>query len=54
LPVLIASGFADSGGLTGTSWPRLRKPYTLSELSVALATLGPARQVGNQPAGKQS
>jgi PAS domain S-box-containing protein len=40
LPVLIASGFADSGGLTGTTWPRLRKPYTLSELSVALATLG--------------
>jgi PAS domain S-box-containing protein len=39
LPILIASGFAEVGGLTGTPWPRLRKPYTLSDLSVALVAL---------------
>jgi CheY-like chemotaxis protein len=42
LPVLIASGFAEVEGLIGTTWPRLRKPYTLSDLSAALMALDPA------------
>jgi CheY-like chemotaxis protein len=39
LPVLVASGFAELGGHTGTAWPRLRKPYTLSDLEAALVAL---------------
>ncbi len=39
LPILLASGFAELDGLTGTELPRLRKPYSLSDLSAALADL---------------
>jgi CheY-like chemotaxis protein len=41
LPVLLASGFAEIDGLATTKWPRLRKPYSLSELSAALALFQP-------------
>jgi PAS domain S-box-containing protein len=37
LPILLASGFAELDGLAGAEWPRLRKPYSLSDLSAALA-----------------
>jgi CheY-like chemotaxis protein len=40
LPVLLASGFADIEGLNGGEWPRLRKPYTLTDLAAAMAGLG--------------
>ena len=43
LPVLLASGFAELDGSTGVGWPRLRKPYSLSDLSTALAAFEPAR-----------
>jgi PAS domain S-box-containing protein len=39
LPVLIASGFAELDASGGVPWPRLRKPYSLSDLSAALAAL---------------
>ena len=37
LPILLASGFAELDGLAGAEWPRLRKPYSLRDLSAALA-----------------
>ena len=37
LPILLASGFAELDDLAGSEWPRLRKPYSLSDLSTALA-----------------
>ncbi|MGE0226337.1 MAG: ATP-binding protein, partial [Acetobacteraceae bacterium] len=37
LPVLLASGFAELDGLAGVTWPRLRKPFSLADLSAALA-----------------
>jgi hypothetical protein len=43
LPVLLASGFAELDGSTGAGWPRLRKPYSLSDLSTALAAFEPIR-----------
>ena len=43
LPVLLASGFAELDGSTGVGWPRLRKPYSLSDLSTALAAFEPIR-----------
>jgi CheY-like chemotaxis protein len=43
LPVLLASGFAELDGSTGVGWPRLRKPYSLSDLSTALTAFEPAR-----------
>ena len=39
LPILLASGFAELDGLTEVAWPRLRKPYGLSDLAAALAAL---------------
>jgi PAS domain S-box-containing protein len=39
LPILMASGYAELDQLTGVTWPRLRKPYSLSDLSTALASL---------------
>jgi PAS domain S-box-containing protein len=39
LPIVIASGFADLDGLAGMKWPRLRKPYGLSDLAAALEHL---------------
>ncbi len=42
LPILLASGFAELDGLTEAAWPRLRKPYGLSDLAAALAVLEPA------------
>ncbi len=41
LPVLLASGFADLDKPIGPEWPRLRKPFSLQELSTALAILKP-------------
>jgi PAS domain S-box-containing protein len=37
LTIVIASGFAELDESAGTTWPRLRKPYTLTELATALA-----------------
>ncbi len=37
LPILLASGFAELHEVQGLEWPRLRKPYTLADLSAALA-----------------
>jgi PAS domain S-box-containing protein len=47
LPILLASGFAELDGLIGTEWPRLRKPFSLGDLSAALAALPhrPRKQV---------
>jgi PAS domain S-box-containing protein len=42
LPILLASGFAEIDRLTGSEWPRLRKPYSLSDLSAALTAFEPA------------
>ena len=39
LPILLASGFAELDEVAEASWPRLRKPYGLSDLSAALAVL---------------
>ncbi len=39
LPILLASGFAELDETAGAAWPRLRKPYGLSDLSAALAAL---------------
>jgi PAS domain S-box-containing protein len=39
LPILLASGYAELDELAGADWPRLRKPYSLNELSAALATV---------------
>jgi PAS domain S-box-containing protein len=39
LPILLASGFAELDEAAGTAWPRLRKPYGLSDLSAALDAL---------------
>ena len=39
LPILIASGFAELEGLAGAQWPRLRKPYGLNDLAIALRNL---------------
>ncbi len=39
LPILLASGFAELDAMTGAEWPRLRKPYSLSDLAAALAGL---------------
>jgi PAS domain S-box-containing protein len=46
LPILLASGFAELDDLAGAEWPRLRKPYSLSDLSTALAIHRP-RQARN-------
>ena len=40
LPILLASGFAEIDGVAVVEWPRLRKPYSLNDLSAALAGLG--------------
>jgi PAS domain S-box-containing protein len=37
LPILLASGFAELHEVQGLEWPRLRKPYTLADLSAAVA-----------------
>jgi PAS domain S-box-containing protein len=37
LPVLLASGFAELDEAAGATWPRLRKPYGLTDLAAALA-----------------
>jgi PAS domain S-box-containing protein len=37
LPILLASGYAEMDALAGTDWPRLRKPYDLTQLAAALA-----------------
>lgn len=39
LPIMIASGFAEPDGSVAMAWPRLRKPYSLSDLSAALAAV---------------
>jgi CheY-like chemotaxis protein len=39
LSVLLASGYAELDQAGGADWPRLRKPYDLSDLSAALAAL---------------
>ena len=41
LPILLASGFAEIDGLAPMEWPRLRKPYSLSDLAAALAAVRP-------------
>jgi len=42
LPILLVSGFAELDSLVGVAWPWLRKPYSLDDLSAALALLGSA------------
>ena len=44
LPILLASGFAEIDGMKPLEWPRLRKPYSLSDLSAALAAVGMSRK----------
>jgi PAS domain S-box-containing protein len=39
LPVLLASGFAELDPAAVGLWPRLRKPYTLTEMGAALAAV---------------
>jgi CheY-like chemotaxis protein len=41
MAVLLASGYAELDDLVGVTWPRLRKPYNLSDLSAALAAVKP-------------
>ena len=44
LPILLASGFAELEGAVETAWPRLRKPFSLGDLSAALAQVMPHEQ----------
>ena len=44
LPILLASGFAELEGAVETAWPRLRKPFSLGDLSAALAQVMPHDQ----------
>jgi CheY-like chemotaxis protein len=39
LPILVASGFTENDGIESQDWPRLRKPYGLSDLARALAEI---------------
>jgi PAS domain S-box-containing protein len=39
IAVLLASGFAELDAVQGGRWPRLRKPYTLSDMASALAAV---------------
>jgi CheY-like chemotaxis protein len=39
LPIILASGFAELDSVAGVEWPRLRKPYSLNDLSAALAAV---------------
>ena len=41
LPILLASGFAELEGAVETAWPRLPKPFSLGDLSAALAQVTP-------------
>jgi len=51
LPILIASGFAEFAGLAAAEWPRLRKPYSLDDLSDALSALESGRTDGGDARG---
>ena len=44
LPILLASGFAELEGAVETAWPRLPKPFSLGDLSAALAQVTPHDQ----------
>lgn len=42
LSLLLASGFDELDDLNGVICPRLRKPYSLSDLAAALAVIEPS------------
>ena len=44
LPILLASRFAELEGAVETAWPRLPKPFSLGDLSAALAQVTPHDQ----------